>query len=68
MLVGDGSYSTDQSSGRAQGQDKGRVGASKTIPEKQVTSNTEYTNTQQGLPGYGILSHVTRLMKAFSSG
>jgi hypothetical protein len=38
---------------RAQGQDRGRVGASETLPEKQVTSKTEYTNTQQGLPGIG---------------
>jgi hypothetical protein len=50
VLAGDGSQSTDQPSGKAQGQDKGRVGASKTLPEKQVTSKTEYTNTQQDLP------------------
>jgi hypothetical protein len=53
MLAGGGSHSADQPSGRAQGQDRGRVGASKTLPEKQVTSKTEYTNTQQGLPGIG---------------
>jgi hypothetical protein len=56
----------DQPSGRAQGQDRGRVGSSRTLPEKQVTSKTEYTNTQQGLPVHGILSHVTRLMKVYN--
>jgi hypothetical protein len=58
----------NQPSGRAQGHDKERVGSSKALPEKHKASKTEYTNTQQGLPGYGILSHITRLMKAFSSG
>jgi hypothetical protein len=67
MLVGDGSHSTDQPSGKAQGQGRGRVGSSKTLPEKHVTSKTEYTNTQQGLPVHGIHSHVTRLMKAYDS-
>jgi hypothetical protein len=58
MLAGDGSHSTDQSSGRAQGQDRGRVGSSKTLPEKHKTSKAEYTNTQQGLPGIGYtLAH-----------
>jgi hypothetical protein len=31
---------------------------------KKSQSKTEYFNTQQDLPIYGILSHVTRLMKA----
>jgi hypothetical protein len=26
----------------------------------KLQGKTEYSNTQQGLPGYGILSHVTR--------
>jgi hypothetical protein len=51
VLAGDGSHSTDQLSGRAQGHDRGRVGSSKVLPEKHITSKTEYTNTQQGLPG-----------------
>jgi hypothetical protein len=55
----------DQPSGRSQGQDRGRVGSSKALPEKHKTSKAEYTNTQQGLPFQGILSHVTRLMKAY---
>jgi hypothetical protein len=50
---GFGSHSTDQPSGRAQGQGRGRVGSSKMFPEKHITSNAEYTNTQQGLPGVG---------------
>jgi hypothetical protein len=66
MLVGDGSHSTDQPSGKASGQDRGREGSSKTLPEKHITSKTEYTNTQQGLPVHGILSHVTRHMKAYT--
>jgi hypothetical protein len=41
---------TDQLSGRAQGHDRGRVGSSRVLPEKQITSKTEYTNTHQGLP------------------
>jgi hypothetical protein len=45
----DGSHSTDQPFRRAQGQDRERVGSSKTLPEKHVTSKAEYTNTQQGL-------------------
>jgi hypothetical protein len=53
MLAGDGPHSADQPSRRAQGQDRGRVGASETLREKQVTNKTEYTNTQQGLPGIG---------------
>jgi hypothetical protein len=53
VLAGDGSHSTNQPSGRAQGQDRGRVGSSRTLPEKHITSKTEYTNTQQGLPGIG---------------
>jgi hypothetical protein len=58
MLVGDGSHSTDQSSGRAQGHDRERVGSSKALPEKYKTSKAEYTNTQQGLPGIGYtLAH-----------
>jgi hypothetical protein len=28
----------------------GRVGSSKTLPEKHIASKTEYSNTQQGLP------------------
>jgi hypothetical protein len=53
MLVGDGSHATDQPSERARGQGKGSVGALKTLPEKHIASKTEYTNTQQGLPGIG---------------
>jgi hypothetical protein len=53
VLAGDGSHSTDQPSGRAQSQDRGRVGSSKTLPEKHKTSKAECTNTQQGLPGFG---------------
>jgi hypothetical protein len=35
-----------------------RVGSSKVLPEKHKTSKTEYTNTQQGLPGIGYtLAH-----------
>jgi hypothetical protein len=56
----------DQPSGRAHGQDRRKVASSKTLPEKHITSKTEYTNTQQGLPVHGILSHVTRLMKAYN--
>jgi hypothetical protein len=48
-----GSHSTDQPSGRASGQDRGREGSSKMFPEKHITSKAEYTNTQQGLPGIG---------------
>jgi hypothetical protein len=33
--------------------------------EQKLHCKTEYSNTQQGLPVHGILSHVTRLMKAF---
>jgi hypothetical protein len=58
MLVGDGSHSTDQPSGKAQDQGKGRVGSSKILPEKYKASKDEYTNTQQGLPGIGYtLAH-----------
>jgi hypothetical protein len=52
-LAGDGSRSMDQPSGRAHGQDKERVGSSKALPGKYKASKTEYTNTQQGLPGIG---------------
>jgi hypothetical protein len=58
VLSGDGSHSTDQPSGRAQGQDRGRVGSPKTLPEKHIASKAEYTNTQQGLPGIMVyLAH-----------
>jgi hypothetical protein len=53
---------------KSTGSRQGRVGSSKTLPEKHITNKTEYTNTQQGLPVHGIHSHVTRLMKAFSFG
>jgi hypothetical protein len=53
VLVGDGSHSSDQSSGKAQGHDKETVGSSKALPEKHKASKAEYTNTQQGLPGIG---------------
>jgi hypothetical protein len=43
VLVGNGYQSTDQPSGRAQGQGKGRVGSSKTLPEKHKTRKAEYT-------------------------
>jgi hypothetical protein len=66
VLAGDGSQSTDQPSGRAQGQDRGRVGSSRTLPEKHKTGKAEYTNTQQGLLVHGIHNHVTRLMKAYN--
>jgi hypothetical protein len=33
----------------------------------KVTRQDEYSNTQQGLPGHGILSHITILMKAFQA-
>jgi hypothetical protein len=32
---------------------------------KKFQGKTEYSNTQQGLPVYGILSHVTRIMTDF---
>jgi hypothetical protein len=48
----------DQPSGRAQGQNRGREGSSKALPEKHKTSKAEYTNTQQGLPEFGYsLAH-----------
>jgi hypothetical protein len=39
--------------GRAQGQDREKVGSSTTVPEKYLNIKTEYINTQQGLPGIG---------------
>ena len=43
-------------------------GSSKVIPENKVTSKTEYTNTQQGLPEKGYkLSLLTRHAKAYES-
>jgi hypothetical protein len=38
---------------KSTGPRQGRVGSSKALPEKYITSKTEYTNTQQGLPGIG---------------
>jgi hypothetical protein len=62
-LAGDGSHSTDQPSGRGYGHGTGRVESSGGLPEQKLQGKTEYANTQQDLPGYGILSHVSRLMK-----
>jgi hypothetical protein len=62
----DGSHSTDQPSGRGLGHGTGRTESSGGLPEQKSQGKTEYSNTQQGLPSYGILSHVTRLMKVYS--
>jgi hypothetical protein len=52
VLAGDGSHSTDQPYGAEVGHAELSVGFLKVIPEND-TSKTEYTNTQQGLPGIG---------------
>jgi hypothetical protein len=57
LPAGDGSHSTDQPNGIEVGHAELSVGFSKVIPEN-FTSKTEYTNTQQGLPGIGVyLAH-----------
>jgi hypothetical protein len=57
LPAGDGSYSTDQPCGTEVGHAELSVVFSKLIPKKD-TSKTEYSNTQQGLPGVGyILAH-----------
>jgi hypothetical protein len=53
LPAGDGSHSTDQPNGTEVGHAELSVGFSRVIPEK-FTSKTEYTNTQQGLPGIGL--------------
>jgi hypothetical protein len=53
LPAGDGSHSTDQQNGTEVGHAELSVGFSRVIPEK-FTSKTEYTNTQQGLPGSGL--------------
>jgi hypothetical protein len=50
--AGDGSHSTDQPKGTDVGHTRLSVGFSKVIPETDI-SKTEYSNTQQGLPGAG---------------
>jgi hypothetical protein len=52
MLAGDGSHSTDQPGGTAKGQDALSTWFSTGILESSF-SKTEYTNTQQDLPGFG---------------
>jgi hypothetical protein len=52
LPAGDGSHSTDQPNGTEVGHAGLSVGFSKVIPEKGA-SKTEYTNTQQNLPGIG---------------
>jgi hypothetical protein len=52
MLAGDGSHSTDQPGGTAKGQDALSAWFTAGIPESS-SSKTEYTNTQQDLPGLG---------------
>jgi hypothetical protein len=53
---------------KSTGPRQGKSRVFKTLSAKHITTKTEYTNTQQGLPGHGIHSHVTRFMKAFSFG
>jgi hypothetical protein len=50
--AGDGSHSMDQPYGTEVGHAELSVGFSKVIPEND-TSKTEYSKTQQGLPGVG---------------
>jgi hypothetical protein len=64
VLAGDGSQSTDQPSGRAQGHDKEKVGSSKALPEKHKLARLSILILSKAYPFHGILSHVTRLMKA----
>jgi hypothetical protein len=45
----------DQPSGRAQSQGRERVGSSKTLPEKHITSKAEYIILSKAYPGVGIL-------------
>jgi hypothetical protein len=52
--AGDGSHSTDQPNGTDVGHTMLSVGFSRVIPETNI-SMAEYSNTQQGLPGLGIL-------------
>ena len=64
----DGSHTIDQPGGKVLGQVKLVFGSSKVIPENKVTSKTEYTNTQQGLPEEGCLNiPLTRHAKACES-
>jgi hypothetical protein len=50
IAAGDGSHSTDQPGGKAQGQGELATESSNDKPENHITSKAEYTNTQQGLP------------------
>jgi hypothetical protein len=64
-LAGDGSHSTDnhQEEGRATVQ--AELSRQEDYLSKNSQGKTEYSNTQQGLPVHGILSHIARLMMAF---
>jgi hypothetical protein len=53
LPVEDGSHSTDQPYGTEVGHAELSMGFSKVIPEN-VTSKTEYSNTQQDLPGMRV--------------
>jgi hypothetical protein len=61
LPAGDGFHSTDQPKGTAVGHAGLSVGFSKVIPANG-TSKTEYSNTQQGLPGIGytLARNLTR--------
>jgi hypothetical protein len=67
MLAGDGSHSTDQSSRRAQGQGKGRVGSSRHYLKNIKLARLSILILSKAYPFHGILSHITRLMKAYKS-
>jgi hypothetical protein len=55
-----------QAEDRATVQDgTGSAESSGGLPEQKLQGKTEYSNTQQGLPGHSIHRHVTRLMKGF---
>jgi hypothetical protein len=56
VLAEDGSHSTDQSTGRAQGQGKGRVGSSKILREKHKLARLSILILSKAYPELGILS------------
>jgi hypothetical protein len=55
MLVGDGSQSTDQPSGKAQGQGKGRVGSSQISLKNIQLARLSILILSKAYPSHGIL-------------
>jgi hypothetical protein len=66
MLAGNGSIPRTNLLEKHGAKTRGRVGSSKTLPENIKLARLSILILSKAYPSHGILSHVTRLMKAYN--